>query len=93
LQSQQQPEQSMPFDRRRLTTMIDKLVAVQMDLNPLCTDGGNAVRDPKDRATIAEACDVLQSAIDDLKQVIFNLDGFPGTAEAPRSSARASGSE
>lgn len=83
----------MPFDRSRLTTMIDKLVAVQMDLNPLCDDAGNAVRDPKDRATIAEACLVLQSAIDDLKQVIFSLDGFPGTAEAPRSSARASGSE
>jgi hypothetical protein len=83
----------MPFDRRRLTTMIDKLVAVQIDLNPLCDDGSKAVRDPKDRATIAEACDVLQSAIDDLKQVIFDLDGFSGTVESPRSSMRASGSE
>jgi hypothetical protein len=91
--SQQQTEQTMPFDRHRLTAMIDKLVAVQMDLKPLCDDKGNAIRDPEDRATITEACSVLQSAIDDLKQVIFNLDGFKGTAQSRPSSTKGTDAE
>jgi hypothetical protein len=87
--SQKPPEQSMSIDRHRLTAMIDKLVAVQIDLKPLCADGGNAIRDPKDRATITEACAVLQSAIDDLKQVIFRLER---RAEPSQSSKKAGGS-
>ena len=84
--SQTQPKQSTPIDRPRLTAMIDKLVAVQIDLKPLCDDAENTARDPKDQATITEACVVLQSAIDDLKQVIFHLEGFPGMAPTPPSS-------
>lgn len=84
--SQTQSDQSKPIDRGRLATMIDKLVAVQMDLKPLCEDGGNTIRNPRDRATITEACAVLESAIDDLKQVIFDLEGVPGVVQSLRSS-------
>jgi hypothetical protein len=73
--------------------MIDKLVAVQLDLMPLCNDTGNRIQEPTAHTMIVEACDVLQSAIDDLKQVIFSLEGFPGRGEPPPSLSRESGSK
>ena len=93
MQSQPQPEQWMAVDRHRLTSMIDKLVAVQLDLKPLCDDTGNGILKATAHATIVEACEVLQSAIDDLKQVIFNLEGLPGMVESPSSSTKRSGSK
>ena len=92
MSSQPQLEQRMPVDRRRLTSMIDKLVAVQLDLKPLCGDAGNRVQEATAHTNIVEACEVLQSAIDDLKQVIFSLEGFPGNV-LPSSSTNGSGSE
>jgi hypothetical protein len=83
----------MPVDRHRLTAMIDKLVAVQMDLKPLCESAGSTIREPRDHTTVSEACVVLQSAIDDLKQVIFQLEGFSEMAESPPSSTQGSGLE
>jgi hypothetical protein len=91
--SQPPPEQRAPVDRSRLAAMIDKLVAVQMDLKPLCGDAGSKVREAKAQTIIAGACEILQSAIDDLKQVIFRLEGFPGMVESPPSSMKGSGSE
>ena len=72
--------------------MIDKLVAVQLDLKPLCDDTGR-IQEATAHTTIVEACDVLQSAIDDLKQVIFSLEGLPGMVESPSLSTRESGSK
>jgi hypothetical protein len=72
-------------DRSRLTAMIDKLVAVQLDLKPMCDEPGNRVQEKTAQTTIAEACDVLQSAIEDLRQVIFRLDGFSDLVELPPS--------
>ena len=83
----------MAVDRHRLTSMIDKLVAVQLDLKPLCDDTGNKILEATAHATIVEACEVLQSAIDDLKQVIFTLEGLPGMVESPSLSTRESGSK
>jgi hypothetical protein len=91
--SQPPPEQSTPVDHRRLAVMIDKLVAVQLDLKPLCDDAGSKVQETKVQTVIAEACEVLQSAIDDLKQMIFRLEGFSGMVESPPSSMKGSGSE
>jgi hypothetical protein len=93
LPSQPQPEQWMAVDRHRLTSMIDKLVAVQMDLKPLCGDARSKFHEAKAQAAITEACGVLQSAIDDLKQVIFSLEAMPGMVESPSSSAKESGSK
>jgi hypothetical protein len=81
----------MAVDRRRLTSMIDKLVAVQLDLKPLCDDTGSKIQEA--HITIVEACEVLQSAIDDLKQVIFSLEGLQGMVESPSSSTNKSGSK
>jgi hypothetical protein len=83
----------MAVDRSRLTSMIDKLVAVQLDLKPLCEETGSKIQDATSHITIVEACEVLQSAIDDLKQVIFNLEGLPGMVESPSSSTKKSGSK
>ena len=91
--SQPRPEQWMAVDRHRLTSMIDKLVAVQLDLKPLCDDAGSRIQEATAHTTIVEACDVLQSAIDDLKQVIFSLEGLPGMVEPPSLSTRESGSK
>ncbi len=90
--SQPPPEQWMPVDRGRLTSMIDKLVAVQMDLKPLCDETGTKIREATAHITIAEACEVLQSAIDDLKRVIFSLEGPPGMIESRSSSTKNRGS-
>ena len=91
--SQPQPEQWMAVDRHRLTSMIDKLVAVQLDLKPLCDDAGSRIQEATAHTTIVEACDVLQSAIDDLKQVIFSLEGLPGIVGSASLSTRESGSK
>ena len=83
---QPRSEQPTPAQRSRLAAMIDNLVAVQMDLKPLCEDKGCNIPEGHGRTTIAEACNVLQSTIDDLKQVIFELEGIPamtGAAESP----------
>jgi len=73
--------------------MIDKLVAIQLDLKPLCDETGSRIQEATAHATIVEACEVLQSAIDDLKQVIFALEGLPGMVEPPSMSARENGSK
>ena len=91
--NQPRPEQWMAVDRHRLTSMIDKLVAVQLDLKPLCDETRTKIQEATAHTTIVEACDVLQSAIDDLKQVIFTLEGLPGTMESPSLSTRDSGSK
>jgi hypothetical protein len=91
--SQPPPEQSTPFDRSQVAALIDKLVAVQLDLKPLCDDSGSKVQQAKAQTVIAEACEVLQSAIDDLKQVVFRLEGFSGMVESSPSSMKESGSE
>lgn len=73
--------------------MIDKLVAVQLDLKPLCDESGAKIQEATAQITIVEACEVLQSAIDDLKQVIFGLEGLPEIVESPQSATRKSGSK
>lgn len=68
--------------------MIDKLVAIQLDLKPLCDVTGSKIQEATSHITIIEAREVLQSAIDDLKQVIFSLEGLPGMVESPSSSTK-----
>ncbi len=76
----EQPGQKLwtPVDRSQLTALIDKIVAVQLDLKPLCHPAGGKrpLRQPPE-TTIAVACDILQSAIEDLRQVIQRLENLP----------------
>ena len=72
-------------DHARLRSLIDKLVAIQLDLKPLCRDGGPRVQAHKVQTTLSTACDVLQQAIEDLREIIHHLDGPPGIgAPTPR---------
>lgn len=75
--SQPRSENSMPVHHGRLATMIDTLVAVQIDLKTLCDHPADAAKDGRTHV-IAEACAVLQSAIDELKQVIREMEETPG---------------
>jgi hypothetical protein len=63
-------------DHARLRSLIDKLVAVQLDLRPLCRDRGPRVDAHQVQTTLATACDVLQLAIEDLRDVIYHLDSL-----------------
>jgi hypothetical protein len=64
----------------RLASLLDKLVAVHLDLEPLC--GRHAERPQVGATPIAEACDVLQSAIADLRNIICQLDGLTNLPQA-----------
>jgi hypothetical protein len=64
-------------DHARLRSLIDKLVAVQLDLKPLCRDGGPRLEAHQVQTTLAAACEVLQLAIDDVREVIHHLDARP----------------
>jgi hypothetical protein len=82
----EQTEQTgTPQDHARLRSLIDKLVAVQLDLKPLCRAGGPRVEAHQVQTTLAAACEVLQLAIDDVREVIHHLDGaLEIGAPAPR---------
>jgi C4-dicarboxylate-specific signal transduction histidine kinase len=59
----------------QLEALLDKLVALQIDLKALCgtpADRAQAAATPK---AIAEACDILQSAVADLRNIIHQVDG------------------
>jgi len=76
------PEQSgqklwAPIDRRLVTALIDKIVAVQLDLKPLCNPTGPPYPREQVGTTIASACDILQSAIGDLRNIIQRLEDLP----------------
>jgi hypothetical protein len=63
------------MDRTLLTAAIDKVVAVQLDLKPLCSPAeSRAPLKAPPETTIAAACDILQSAIHDLRDVIHRLE-------------------
>ena len=55
--------------------LLDKLVAVDLDLSPIC-------REREERPlvaagdAIADACDILRSAIADLRNIIHQVDGL-----------------
>jgi hypothetical protein len=59
----------------RLEALLDKLVAVQMDLESICGVGNVRVQVVASRDSIANACDVLHSAIADVRNIIGRVDG------------------
>jgi hypothetical protein len=56
----------------RLAQLLDKLVAVQIDLDPICRSSGQDA----ERDEIANACKVLDSAIADFRGTIARVDGL-----------------
>jgi hypothetical protein len=69
-------------DPTRLGALLDKLVAVRIDLEPR---RGTSADRPRAEATpqaITEACEVLYSAIADLRNIIHQIDGLAGLSPA-----------
>jgi hypothetical protein len=70
----------------RFEALLDKLVAVQMDLEPVCGIGKHRTQVISPLITIAEACDILRSAIEDVRNIICQADGLMDLPEvAPAS--------
>jgi hypothetical protein len=69
----------------RLEALLDKLVAVQIDLESLCGEGKERAQVVASLDSIANACDVLKSAIADVRNIIGQVDGMndpPGSLPA-----------
>jgi hypothetical protein len=56
----------------RLAEVLDKLVAIQLDLDPIARSGGQSPESDK----IANACKVPHSAIADFREIIRQVDGL-----------------
>lgn len=67
---------------KQLGALLDKLVAVQMDLEPICGLKGARVPVVLARDVIASACEVLHSAIADLGKIVHQVDGLIDLPEA-----------
>ena len=66
----------------RFESLLDKLVAVQMDLEPVCGVGTERAQVVATLEAIADACSVLRSAIADLRNIIHQADGLMELPEA-----------
>jgi hypothetical protein len=66
----------------RFEALLDKLVAVQMDLEPVCGVGTERAQIVASLATVADACNVLRSAIADVRNIIHQADGLMDLPEA-----------
>lgn len=66
----------------RFEALLDKLVAVQMDLEPVCGVGKERVQIVASLEAIAESCDVLRSAIADVRNIIYEANGLTERPEA-----------
>jgi hypothetical protein len=53
-----------------LTLVVDKLVAVHMDLEPLCGTTAARLHIVATPQGIAEACDILHAAIADVRNIV-----------------------
>ena len=60
----------------RFEALLDKLVAVQMDLEPVCGAGTEKAQLIASLAAIADACSVLRSAIADVRNIIHQANGL-----------------
>jgi hypothetical protein len=60
----------------RFEALLDKLVAVQMDLEPVCGAGTEKAQLVASLASIADACGVLRSAIADVRNIIHQANGL-----------------
>jgi hypothetical protein len=66
----------------RFESLLDKLVAVQMDLEPVCGVGTERAQVAASLAAIADACSVLRSEIADVRNIIHQADGLLDLPEA-----------
>jgi hypothetical protein len=60
----------------RFEALLDKLVKVQWDLEPVCGMGTERAQVVASLGAIADACHVLRSAIADVRNIIYEADGL-----------------
>ncbi len=80
--NQTNQERSRSAKSGRFEALLDKLVAVQMDLEPVCGVGKERVQIVASLEAIAECCDVLRSAIADVRNIIYEANGLTERPEA-----------
>jgi hypothetical protein len=66
----------------RFEALLDKLVRVQTDLEPACGVEGESAQVVATAESTAEACDVLRSAIADVRNIIYEANGLTERPEA-----------
>src|SRR6202165_2801909 len=66
----------------RFETLLDKLVAVQMDLEPVCGVGTARAQVVASLAAIADACSGLRSAIAGVRSIIYQVNWLTDEPEA-----------
>jgi len=71
-----------PVSSKHLGALLDKLVAVQMDLEPICGLKGAQVPLVLARDVTAIACGVLHPAIADLGKIVHQVDELIDLPEA-----------
>jgi hypothetical protein len=82
MSSRMNQESRRSVNSGRLEALLDKLVAVQMDLEPVCGVGTARAQIVASLESIADACDVLRSAIADVRNIINQADSLMELAEA-----------
>jgi hypothetical protein len=61
-----------------LADLLDKLIAVDLELEPFGRTIGGAYPAPAEAtASIRQTCDVLRSSIADLRRIILETEGMP----------------
>jgi hypothetical protein len=66
----------------RFEALLDKLVAIQMDLEPVCGGGTEKAQVVASLESIADACEVLRSAIADVRGIIYSVNWLTDEPEA-----------
>jgi hypothetical protein len=67
---------------RRFEALLDKLVAVEMDLEPVCGVAGESAPVVASVDAVGDACDVLRAAIADVRNIICQVNGLTVRPEA-----------
>jgi hypothetical protein len=75
-------ESQRPVKSGRFEKLLEKLVAVQTDLEPVCGAGTERVQVRASLDAIADACDVLRSAIADVRGFIYEANSLTERPEA-----------
>ena len=70
------------FKPGQLEALLEKLVAVQMDLEPVCGAGTARAQVVASLESIPDACEVLRSAIADLRGIIYSVNWLMDEPEA-----------
>ena len=65
----------------RLGALLEKLVAVQEELEPISTASRKGLPDAAASGAIADACDALLSAVADARNIIHQIKGLTERSE------------